>query len=165
MDDEATVNFMFFKWTDYTYKDDELVDSWLDEDAVSLTGLEDGWRAFYDYWANELKYGYWCKTVHCGNDPIAIIFFDYNTEIDSYHISEFVVRPEYRGKGYGTKIINELLNCSEDIFGQRIEQSNAVIFKGNVASRKAFMNAGFILDGTDEDGSTEYYYRGAKSVE
>ena len=156
---------MIFKWIDYTYKDDVLIDSWLDEEAVRLTGLEDGWRAFYDYWANELKDGYWCKVVYFDDTPIAIIFFDYNPEIDSYHISEFVVRPEYRGKGYGTKILNELLDCSEDIFGHKIEHSNAVIFRDNVASRKAFMNAGFILVGTDEDGNTEYYYRGAKSVE
>ena len=56
---------MIYSWKDYDPKAMLFVDNWLDGQAVVLTGLEDGWNAFHNYWITEggLTVGkdYWSK--------------------------------------------------------------------------------------------------------
>ena len=42
-----------------------------------------------------------------------------------FTIQEFIVSPNHRGKGYGSAILKELLNCSNDIIGQDISIAEA----------------------------------------
>ena len=44
---------MEYIWRDYDPETMGFVESWLDEAAVKATGLEDGFRDFYEYWAME----------------------------------------------------------------------------------------------------------------
>lgn len=41
------------EWQDYTKEYAALVNSWLDADTVRLTGLDEGFEAFYQYWQKE----------------------------------------------------------------------------------------------------------------
>lgn len=50
MKEHNTVNFA---WYDYNPSVMSFVENWLDESAVEFTGLGDGFRTFYEYWANE----------------------------------------------------------------------------------------------------------------
>ena len=42
-----------FEWKDYTKEDTALVASWLNADAVRMTGMDEGFDAFHQYWKNE----------------------------------------------------------------------------------------------------------------
>ena len=102
---------MNFVWRDYDPETMSYVETWLDESAVRSTGLDDGFRAFYEYWANEDGFAvgenFWCKVV-CENDtPVAVIAFcQYGQKVS---IMEIVVDSQKRGQGIGTKLLKELL--------------------------------------------------------
>ena len=76
-------------------------------------------------------------------------------------IMEIVVDPQERGRGVGTQLLKELLGDKEMI-GFVIQKSDAVIFPSNIASQKAFENAGYQYHHTYEDGTAMYYvYEGS----
>ena len=58
---------MNYAWKDYDPKTMRYVEKWLDRKAVKLTGMDDGFHDFYEYWANEEGFivgeNYWCKVV------------------------------------------------------------------------------------------------------
>ena len=70
---------------------------------------------------------------------------------------EIVVKPEERGKGKGTSILNELMKNGELIIGRTIDFAEAVIYPSNTASEKAFKKAGFVIDYIHEDGDAINY--------
>lgn len=149
---------MNFIWCDYNPKTMGYIENWLDECAVKSTGLDEGFRNFYDYWANEDGFVvgeyFWCKVVCENNKPFAVIAFcQHECEIK---IMEIVVEPEKRGQGSGSALLKELLERKE-IIGFAIHKSEAVIFSNNIASQKAFENAGFQYHHTHEEGNAMYY--------
>ena len=149
---------MNFVWRDYNPKTMEYIENWLDESAVKSTGLDEGFRNFYEYWANEDGFvvgeNFWCKVVCENNKPFAVIAFCQHEH--KILIMEIVVVPEKRGQGIGTKLLKELLE-SEEIIGFAIQKSEAVIFPSNIASQRAFENAGFQYQRTHEDGTSMSY--------
>lgn len=147
---------MNFKWTDYDISMD-FVETWLDNEAIKNTGLDDGFCDFYEYWKNENipNSNFYCKVICENNDPFAVIAIG---ESDKKHtVMEFIIKPEERGKGKGTLILQELLKNSADILGQEIKTAEAVIYPGNKASKRAFEKAGFVLSYVHEDGDALYY--------
>lgn len=150
---------MNYVWCDYDPTAMEYIEGWLDDDAVKSTGLDEGFRPFYDYWANEegfdLGVNYWCKVV-CENDiPVAVIAFClYEGNVT---IMEIIVKPEKRGQGCGAALLKELLE-NEKIAGFPIHKSEAVIFPDNIASQKAFEKAGYRYHHTHEDGDAVIYH-------
>lgn len=149
---------MIFSWLDYDPHTMGYVENWLDESAVKSTGLDEGFRSFYEYWANEDGFvvgkNYWCKVVFDDDKPVAVIALCMNE--GSVTVMEIVVDPEKRGQGIGRKLLKELL-AREDIIGFSIVKSEAVIFTTNIASQKAFTNAGFRYHHTHEAGDALYY--------
>ena len=149
---------MNFVWRDYIPKTMGYIENWLDECTVKSTGLDDGFRNFYEYWANEDGFSvgenFWCKVVSQNDDPFAVIAFCQHE--NKIIIMEIVVEPKKRGHGLGTKLLKELLD-SEEIIGFAIQKSEAVIFPSNIASQKAFVNAGFRHHHTHEDGNAMYF--------
>jgi ribosomal protein S18 acetylase RimI-like enzyme len=149
---------MIFSWLDYDPHTMGYVENWLDESAVKSTGLDEGFRSFYEYWANEDGFvvgkNYWCKVVFDDDKPVAVIALCMNE--GSVTVMEIVVDPEKRGQGIGRKLLKELL-AREDIIGFSIVKSEAVIFPTNIASQKAFTNAGFRYRHTHEAGDALYY--------
>ena len=144
---------MEFDWRDYDPETMDFVESWLDEAAVRSTGLEDGFRDFYEYWAGEEGFAvgenYWCKVVYEKDQPFAVIALAlYEGKVT---VMELVVAPEKRGKGRGSQLLKELLH-NEKILGFPVCHSEAVIFRNNVASQRAFENAGFRYHHTHPDG-------------
>ena len=135
------------------------VEEWFDDHAVRMTGMDDGWRAFYKYWITdgEMKLGkdYWCKVVYDYDTPFAVIALSLYE--GSFHIMELIVMPEMRGNGLGAALLRELISEGETIIGHRIEKATAVIFPNNPASQKVFEKAGFVFDHANEDGDAWYY--------
>ena len=149
---------MNFDWRNYDPGTMDYIEKWLDDSAVNSTGLDEGFHDFYAYWANEedmaVGENFWCKVVFEQDIPFAVVAFCQNE--DRILIMEIVVKPEHRGKGKGTVLLKELLN-EETIIGKAIHKSEAVIFPDNIASKRAFENAGFIHHHTHKDGTAMYY--------
>lgn len=145
---------MTFVWHDYDPDAMEFVENWLDDTAIHATGLDDGFRDFYEYWAAEDGYyigeNYWCKVACEADTPVGIIACALYEE--KITIMEILVAPEKRGQGKGTQLLKEL-HSRPEILGFPIQQSEAVIFPDNIASQKAFEKAGFYHHHTYEDGS------------
>ena len=156
---------MNFVWRDYNPNTMQYIENWLDRSAVKSTGLDEGFRNFYEYWAKEDGFivgeNFWCKVVHENNRPFAVIAFCQHER--KILIMEIVIAPEMRRQGRGTKLLTELLQ-SEEIIGCAIHKSEAIIFSSNIASQRAFQNAGFQYHHTHEDGDAMYYVyeRGSK---
>lgn len=55
---------------------------------------------------------------------------------------EYMLLPEYWGKGYGSEIVNELLNKAKET--KSIHQVTAIIDPNNIASRKILLHNGFV---------------------
>ena len=149
---------MNFIWRDYNPKTMMYVEKWIDESAIKTTGLDEGFCDFYEYWTKEEGFvvgeNFWCKVVFENDEPFAVISFCLHE--GTILIMETVVAPEKRGQGRGSKLLKELLE-SEEIIGSAIHKCEATIYPSNIASKKAFENAGFKYDHTHEDEDAMYY--------
>ncbi len=137
---------MRYCWKPYCDDDAELVDSWLDDHAIRETGLDDGWQHFYDYWMTESRTGEGkdrCFLIFREQIPFAVMYIAIvGREII---LSEYVVAPNMRGRGYGAAAIKELLEYAPRLLGIKAAVAKAVIFPNNIASIQAFEKAGFAL--------------------
>ena len=153
----CAVNYV---WYDYDPNTMGFIENWLDESAVKSTGLDDGFRAFYAYWANTEGFvvgkNFWCKVTFEKDEPFAVIAFCQH-ECKTI-IMEVVIAPDKRSQGKGSALLKELLN-NEDIIGFTIQKSEAVVYPSNIASQKAFENAGFKYhhNHNDENGDSMNY--------
>ncbi len=149
-----------FNWKPYRDVDAGLVDSWLDDYTISQTGIEDGWQSFYDYWMRENPgEGKDCCFLISRDDlPFAVMYLAIiGSEIT---ISEYLVSPDKRGQGYGAAVLKELLDNTDSLLNIKASLAKAVIFPNNIASRKAFERAGFVLASKHPDGdAVNYEYR------
>ncbi len=152
---------MQFRWHKYKNEDASLVDLWLDDYAVNETGLDDGWQSFYDYWQEENpKYGAtgFCLIAEENNVPFAVIYIGVLKK--EAVISEYIVSPDMRGKGYGTAALKDIIVNSNELLGTNIDVIQAVIYPSNIASQRAFEKAGFIKTSTHPDcDAFDYEYR------
>ena len=150
---------MIFTWIDYNPETMGYVENWLDEHAVRMTGMDDGFRQEYEYWSNEdcntVGKNYWCKVVFENGIPFAVIEFGLCEGVIT--IMETFVAPEKRGQGMGSKAIKELIENAKVIIGIDIEKAEAIIYPSNIASQKAFEKAGFKYHHTHEDGDAMSY--------
>ena len=149
---------MNYIWRDYNPNTMGYIEAWLDESAIQSTGLDDGFRDFYEYWANEDGFvvgeNFWCKVVFEKEIPFAVIALCLHEK--KVTIMELLVAPEKRGQGVGSKLLKELLDC-EEVIGFMIQESEAVIFPDNIRSQRAFENAGFRHHRTHKDGTAMYF--------
>lgn len=155
---------MRFTWSDYGEEYFDLVESWLDDEARRMMGFDDGdedtWRAYYEYWIHDeltrLGENYWHKIVSVCGKPFAVmaVFLTGEKELS---VSEYLVAPDMRNKGYGSAALTELLNFSDRIIGKESESAKAVIYPNNIASQKAFVKAGFQFESAHPDGDAWYY--------
>ena len=150
---------MNFAWHDYNPETMGFVEDWIDEVAVKMTGMDDGFRQEYEYWSNEeynvVGVNYWCKVIFENQNPFAVIEFGLHE--GCFTIMEIIVTPEVRGHGMGSKAIKELINNAKVIIGMDIQKADAIIFPSNIASQKAFEKADFKYHHTHEDGDAMTY--------
>jgi RimJ/RimL family protein N-acetyltransferase len=158
---------MIFQWKDYSSKYADLVDSWLDSEAIRYTGCEDGWEEYFNYWKNhsdtQMGINFWGKIVLLDTVPIAVISLALSD--CKVIVSEFIVSPAYRRQGWGTKILQELISCGQVIIGSPITSALAVIYPDNISSQKAFEKADFKFESAHPDGDAWYYTYQAESFQ
>ena len=130
----------------------KFVESWLDDSAKKGTGM-DSWFLDYSYWISDgkliLNKDYWNKVIFQENIPVGAISFSVKDK--KLHIMEIIVSPNMRGNGIGSKIIFELVENTNLICNINIEKATATIFLNNIASQKAFCNAGFKIKNSHDD--------------
>lgn len=136
---------MIFEWIDYIAEYAALIDSWLDDTAIEMTAIDEGWDSYWNaVLIDALNYPGcvdYCKMVFTDGKPIAVVAFGYYR--GDVTISEIIISPEMRSKGYGTEILKELVCLSRIWFPEPISRYRAIVFAQNIASQKAFHNAGF----------------------
>lgn len=150
---------MKYQWSDYTKEHAALVESWLDDEARELTGMDDGWEDFYEYWKNEpdmaLGENYWCKVISEQGVLFAVIALAlYEGKLT---VMEFLVDSRRRGHGLGSSALCELMALGSEIIGEDITLAEAVIFPNNKPSQRAFEKAGFRFSSAHPDGDAWYY--------
>lgn len=150
---------MHLQWVDYRTEDGAVVDSWLDETAVTMTGLDMLWN---DYWQAVLSDGKHypgcrdvCKIIREQDQPIAVVCFGWYAGVTT--VSEILVAPQRRSQGVGERILRELIALADGWTGEKTEKFQAVIFEKNTPSQRAFEKAGFVFAYAHE-GSLRYEY-------
>jgi len=148
-----------FNWIDCTEEYDELIGSWLDTEAVKYTGIDEGWKDYRDYYINEVSMQVggkaYVKIAFDGVTPFGVIAICCSEE--QHWVSEYIISPFMRRKGYGTKALRDILLCGKGIIGEDVVTAMAVIFPNNVASQKCFEKAGFAYESAHPDGDAWYY--------
>ena len=158
---------MLFKWVDYCEKYDDEIESWTSDDDTRRFAT-DNIKEDHEYWLSEYKYNeeYFCKIVLDENIIVAILLIMKNDEYPyEFHINPLVVNPKHRNKGYGTKIIFELINNISEITGFESNVFTADIFPNNKVSIKTFEKVGFILAGVHVSGDCAYWIYPASELE
>ena len=150
---------MIFEWINYQLEDAGLVDSWMDAKAVAMTGIDQGWDAYWNAVIADAK-NYpgcrdFCKIVRKNGMAVAAVVYGSYRGIAT--VSEIIVDPTRRGKGLGTQILRDLVAHSDELLSGQAHEFCAVIFPDNLPSQKAFTKAGFVLDHVHEDGTVLYY--------
>ena len=145
---------MDYVWREYDPKTMQFIETWLDANAIEFTGLDEGFYAFYEYWASETGFdvgeNFWCKVAFEIDKPFAVIVLCQHEQ--KIIIMELLVAPEKRGQGKGSKLLKDILSCKE-IIGFTIQKSEAIIYPSNIASQKAFENAGYKYHHNNKDGN------------
>jgi len=149
---------MLFKWVDYCEKYEDEIESWMDDDTRRFSS--DSIKEDHEYYILSDEYenniNYFCKVIFDGEEIIAVIIILRGDEYP-VHVNPIIVNPKYRNKGYGTKILFELINNIFEITGFEEKVFHAVIFGDNNASIRTFEKVGFVLAGTHIDGDCGYW--------
>ena len=71
-------DIMRYIWKDYEPEKMDFVEAWLDKHAVRMTGMEEGYRSEYEYWAGEEEHivgeNFWSKVKRLPAEHRKIIF-------------------------------------------------------------------------------------------
>lgn len=151
---------MRFQWIAYDAAYYDIVESWMDEETKRFTGCDEGWFDYVDdMMHDEISRpgeNFWCKVILDKEVPFAVMAL-FLTDEKMLCVTEYVVAPEFRGRGLGTAALRELLCCEPEIIGREFLYAGAVIFPNNLASQRAFLQAGFRFESAHPDGDAWYY--------
>ena len=164
---------MFFEWADYCEKYEDEISSWMNDPDTcrfATDSIKDEHEYYMgisdDYDGHNYKFNetYFCKVILEESEISGVIIIFRGDEYP-VHINPLIVNPKHRSKGYGTKIISELISNITDITGYDGNIFTADIFPDNKASIKAFEKAGFILAGIHISGDCAYWVYPAAELE
>ena len=155
---------MHFTWLDYgvsSFEDE--IDTWsTNKDTVQFvtagpSPLSAEWAYYVDSGEYEIGKNCFCKVIIEREQLIAYILILCHGEL-SITINPIVVNPALRNRGYCTKVIRELLNCTAKIIPHsNCRRFEAVINIENHTSIRAFEKNGFALSSIHADGDVGYW--------
>ncbi|MFD0797175.1 GNAT family N-acetyltransferase [Maribacter chungangensis] len=68
----------------------------------------------------------------------------YQKKSNWFRLVRFVINPEFRNKGYGSKIIKSIV---DDYQSKPYTRLDLIVFEENINAIKLYLNQGFILEG------------------
>lgn len=124
-----------------TYSDMDIIYKWINDDEVRTNSFNS------DYIEYETHVKWFNEKINSNNIYMYIILNN-NKEIgtirlekhNSKAIISYLISNEYRGKGYGNKVIDLI---KKEAIINNIDILEAIVKKDNIASRKIFINNGF----------------------
>ena len=148
---------MKYNWKDYSAEYSEIINSWFDSEALSMTGLDEDFDSYVNAVTEDSANfpNTTFKVIFEGDSPVAVAVYGVYDRIVT--VMEIVVATNERGKGKGSEIIRDLLQICNETFDETVKQFKAVVFPNNTASQKAFEKAGFYFESAHEDGDAWYY--------
>lgn len=126
------------------------VNSWYcDDDSFHVEKLT---KEYINYVAS--KPDHYCWIISSNNEFIGKV--DFEIEEDKAYIS-IIIRPDYRRKGYGKKVLQQVINRHVNT---GIKQIIAGIFHTNEASKRLFSSVGFLplSNDPDKDGFIDFMF-------
>ena len=137
-----------------TYSDMDIIYKWINDDEVRTNSFNS------DYIEYETHVKWFNEKINSNNIYMYIILNN-NKEIgtirlekhNSKAIISYLISNEYRGKGYGNKVIDLI---KKEAIINNIDILEAIVKKDNIASRKIFINNGFFE--IEENDRYLYYY-------
>jgi RimJ/RimL family protein N-acetyltransferase len=138
----ATMDRLVFQ--DINIEHIALINSWYhDDDSFHVEKLTE---QYINYVAS--KPDFYCWIISNNNEFIGKV--DFEIEEDKAYIS-IIIRPDYRRKGYGKKVLEQIINR---YVNTGITQIVAGIYHTNEASIRLFSSVGFIpiCNEPDQDG-------------
>lgn len=124
-----------------TYSDMDIIYKWINDDEVRNNSFNS------EYIEYEVHVKWFNEKINSNNIYMYIILNN-NKEIgtirlekhNSKAIISYLISNEYRGKGYGNKVIDLI---KKEAIINNIDILEAIVKKDNIASRKIFINNGF----------------------
>lgn len=124
-----------------TYSDMDIIYKWINDDEVRNNSFNS------DYIEYETHVKWFNEKINSNNIYMYIILNN-NKEIgtirlekhNSKAIISYLISNEYRGKGYGNKVIDLI---KKEAIINNIDILEAIVKKDNIASRRIFINNGF----------------------
>jgi len=158
---------MQFTWVDYPSQYEAELENWCDEtvrnalDDESIRKEHEWYLDSSDYTLNK---NYFCKVVLDGKIVVALIMLSiYEDELKTYltenviFIDTFIINPALRLQGYGTKIIDEIMQQTDKIIPFSKNIIVAQIHKDNNNSKKLFKKLGFHFIYTDAEANDDWF--------
>lgn len=158
---------MQFTWVDYPNQYEAELENWCDDTVLYAIDSE-SIKEEHDWYIHEsshtLNKDYFCKIVLDGEIVAALIMLvirknELKTCITEniVYIDTFIINPAVRQQGYGTKIIDELIQHAEKIIPFANNIIIAQIHKENDNSKKLFTKSGFHYIYTDAEENDEWF--------
>lgn len=124
-----------------TYSDMDIIYKWINDDEVRTNSFNS------DYIEYETHVKWFNEKINSNNIYMYIILNN-NKEIgtirlekhNSKAIISYLISNEYRGKGYGNKVIDLI---KKEAIINNIDILEAIVKKDNIVSRRIFINNGF----------------------
>lgn len=124
-----------------TYSDMDIIYKWINDDEVRNNSFNS------DYIEYEVHIKWFNEKINSNNIYMYIILNN-NKEIgtirlekhNSKAIISYLISNEYRGKGYGNKVIDLI---KKEAIINNIDILEAIVKKDNIVSRRIFINNGF----------------------
>lgn len=147
---------MNFVWEDYDYNKHMIIDEWLNDDNVKKYATFDdiSFNDEWSYYVNSKEYivnkNAFCKVIYDVEECIAVVILLYYQ--GRLSINPIIVNPKCQNKGYGARIIKELITNIKTLLPCDIKEIYAGIDVNNVACIKMFQKCGFVLESVHPDG-------------
>ena len=152
-----------FVWIDYPGPYEAEMERWCDE-SVRYAIDEDGIREEHDWYVDHYTLGkdYFCKVILDGEVVVALLMLrieDAKMPCGEHvvFLDTLIINPALRHQGYGTRIVAELIQHTEDIipFGNNIFV--AQIHKDNAISKKLAAKLNFYFIYTDAEADDDWF--------
>jgi RimJ/RimL family protein N-acetyltransferase len=158
---------MQFTWVDYPSQYADEIETWCDEAALKFAldkkSLADEHQMYLDE-EYRLGYNYYCKIILDGDTPVAVLMLAMDEDSSKVHLTEdivyvetLIINPALRGKGYGAKIMTELLKNQLTLIDHDHNIFVSQIRKDNDVSKKLMQKLGFTYMRFEGDEDNDWF--------